>query len=435
MSFFSRLYVQVLIGIAGGVLLGALAPEWGAAMRPLGDGFIKLIKMLIAPIVFCTIVAGIGKMADMKGVGSIGLKALIYFEVVSSAALLIGLGVGLVVRPGSGIHASVATLDPQAVKTHVAESQSLHLVDFLLNVIPTTIAQAFVAGDILQVLLVSVLLGLAALKLGHFASPLLDVIDQLGAVLFGMVGLIVRLAPIGAFGAMAFTIGRYGVATLLSLATLMAAVYLTCLLFVVIVLGVIAATCGFSLWKFIRYIKEEILLVLGTSSSESALPRMMSKLEYLGCDRSVVGLVIPTGYSFNLDGTSIYMTIAVAFVAQALDVQLAWREYLMLLGVLMLTSKGAAAVTGGGFITLAATLASTSTLPIAGLTLLIGVDRFMSEARAITNLIGNGVATMVVARWEGALDLPRALRILDAGRDPEEAVTSAAAPELPVPEA
>ena len=435
MSFFSRLYVQVLIGIAGGVLLGALAPEWGAAMRPLGDGFIKLIKMLIAPIVFCTIVAGIGKMADMKGVGSIGLKALIYFEVVSSAALLIGLGVGLVVRPGSGIHASVATLDPQAVKTYVAESQSLHLVDFLLNVIPTTIAQAFVAGDILQVLLVSVLFGLATLKLGQLASPLLHVIDQLGAVLFGMVGLIVRLAPIGAFGAMAFTIGRYGVATLFSLAKLMAAVYLTCLLFVIIVLGVIAATCGFSLWKFIRYIKEEILLVLGTSSSESALPRMMSKLEYLGCDRSVVGLVIPTGYSFNLDGTSIYMTIAVAFVAQALDVQLAWREYLMLLGVLMLTSKGAAAVTGGGFITLAATLASTSTLPIAGLTLLIGVDRFMSEARAITNLIGNGVATMVVARWEGALDLPRALRILDAGRDAEDAVASAAAPELPVPEA
>ena len=435
MSFFSRLYVQVLIGIAGGVLLGALAPEWGAAMRPLGDGFIKLIKMLIAPIVFCTIVAGIGKMADMKGVGSIGLKALIYFEVVSSAALLIGLGVGLVVRPGSGIHASVATLDPQAVKTYVAESQSLHLVDFLLNVIPTTIAQAFVAGDILQVLLVSVLFGLATLKLGQLASPLLHVIDQLGAVLFGMVGLIVRLAPIGAFGAMAFTIGRYGVATLFSLAKLMAAVYLTCLLFVIIVLGVIAATCGFSLWKFIRYIKEEILLVLGTSSSESALPRMMSKLEYLGCDRSVVGLVIPTGYSFNLDGTSIYMTIAVAFVAQALDVQLAWREYLMLLGVLMLTSKGAAAVTGGGFITLAATLASTSTLPIAGLTLLIGVDRFMSEARAITNLIGNGVATMVVARWEGALDLPRALRNLDAGRDPEEAVATATATELPVTEA
>ena len=414
------------------MLLGALAPEWGVAMRPLGDGFIKLIKMLIAPIVFCTIVAGIGKMADMKGVGSIGLKALIYFEVVSSAALLIGLGVGLVVRPGSGIHASVATLDPQAVKTYVAESQSLHLVDFLLNVIPTTIAQAFVAGDILQVLLVSVLFGLATLKLGQLASPLLHVIDQLGAVVFGMVGLIVRLAPIGAFGAMAFTIGRYGVATLFSLAKLMAAVYLTCLLFVIIVLGVIAATCGFSLWKFIRYIKEEILLVLGTSSSESALPRMMSKLEYLGCDRSVVGLVIPTGYSFNLDGTSIYMTIAVAFVAQALDVQLAWREYLMLLGVLMLTSKGAAAVTGGGFITLAATLASTSTLPIAGLTLLIGVDRFMSEARDHEpdreRRGDDGRRAM-----GGALDLPRALRILDAGRDPGD--TPSAAARLTVPEA
>jgi aerobic C4-dicarboxylate transport protein len=417
--FLSRLYVQVLIGIAAGVLLGAFAPEWGAAMRPLGDGFIKLIKMMIAPIVFCTIVAGIGKMSDMKGVGSIGLKALIYFEVVSTASLLIGLAVGLVVRPGSGIHASAATLDPQAVKTYVAESQSLHLVDFLLNLIPTTIAQAFAGGDILQILLVSVLFGLAMLRLGQIASPLLHLIDQLGAVLFGMVGLIVRLAPIGAFGAMAFTIGRYGVATLFSLAKLMAAVYVTCFLFVAIVLGIVAALCGFSLWKFVRYIKEEILLVLGTSSSESALPRMMSKLEHLGCDQSVVGLVIPTGYSFNLDGTSIYMTIAVAFVAQALDVHLAWREYLMLLGVLMLTSKGAAAVTGGGFITLAATLASTSTLPVAGLTLLIGVDRFMSEARAITNLIGNGVATMVVARWEGALDLPRALRTLDTGRDPD----------------
>jgi aerobic C4-dicarboxylate transport protein len=417
--FLSRLYVQVLIGIAAGVLLGAFAPEWGAAMRPLGDGFIKLIKMMIAPIVFCTIVAGIGKMSDMKGVGSIGLKALIYFEVVSTASLLIGLAVGLVVRPGSGIHASAATLDPQAVKTYVAESQSLHLVDFLLNLIPTTIAQAFVGGDILQILLVSVLFGLAMLRLGQIASPLLHLIDQLGAVLFGMVGLIVRLAPIGAFGAMAFTIGRYGVATLFSLAKLMAAVYVTCFLFVAIVLGIVAALCGFSLWKFVRYIKEEILLVLGTSSSESALPRMMSKLEHLGCDQSVVGLVIPTGYSFNLDGTSIYMTIAVAFVAQALDVHLAWREYLMLLGVLMLTSKGAAAVTGGGFITLAATLASTSTLPVAGLTLLIGVDRFMSEARAITNLIGNGVATMVVARWEGALDLPRALQTLDTGRDPD----------------
>jgi aerobic C4-dicarboxylate transport protein len=430
-TFLSRLYVQVLIGIAVGVLLGAIAPELGAAMRPLGDGFIKLIKMMIAPIVFCTIVAGIGKMADMKGVGSIGLKALIYFEVVSTAALLIGLAVGLTVRPGDGIHASAATLDPQSVKTYVAESKALHLTDFLLNVIPTTIAEAFAGGDILQILLVSVLFGLAVLKLGPVAAPLLHLIEQLGAVLFGMVGLIVRLAPIGAFGAMAFTIGRYGVGTLFSLAKLMGAVYLTCLLFVVIVLGAIAAFSGFSLWKFIRYIKEEILLVLGTSSSESALPRMMSKLEYLGCDKSVVGLVIPTGYSFNLDGTSIYMTIAVTFVAQALDVQLGWRVYAMLLGVLMLTSKGAAAVTGGGFITLAATLASTSTLPVAGLTLLIGVDRFMSEARAITNLIGNGVATMVVARWEGALDMPRALRILDAGRDPEEAIAPPAVEAVP----
>ena len=415
----SRLYVQVLIGIALGVLLGALAPETATAMRPLGDGFIKLIKMMIAPIVFCTIVAGIGKMADMKGVGSIGLKAIIYFEVVTTAALLIGLAVGLVVQPGRGIHASAATLDPSAVKTYVAESQSLHFVDFVLNAIPSSLVQAFVGGDILPVLVVSVLFGLALLKVRDSAAPLLNLIEQLGDTLFAMVGLIVRVAPIGAFGAMAFTIGRYGLATLLSLAKLMAAVYLTCFLFIVIVLGSIAAANGFSLWKFIRYIREEILLVLGTSSSESALPRMMAKLEQLGCDQSVVGLVIPTGYSFNLDGTSIYMTIAVTFVAQALDIHLGWREYATLLGVLLLTSKGAAAVTGGGFITLAATLASTPTLPVAGLTLLIGVDRFMSEARAITNLIGNGVATMVVARWEGALDMPRALHILDTGTVPE----------------
>jgi aerobic C4-dicarboxylate transport protein len=425
-SAFSRLYVQVLIGIAAGVLLGAIAPESAAAMRPLGDGFIKLIKMMIAPIVFCTIVSGIGKMGDMKGVGSIGLKALLYFEVMSTVALLIGLVVGLVVRPGSGVHATLATLDPDAVKSYVAGSQALHTTDFLLNVIPTTIAQAFAGGDILQVLLVSVLFGLAMLQLGEHGEPLLHVIDRLGAALFGMVGIIVRAAPIGAFGAMAFTIGRYGVGTLFSLAKLMAAVYLTCFLFIVFVLGAVAALSGFSLWKFVRFIKEEILLVLGTSSSESALPRMMAKLEYLGCSQPVVGLVIPTGYSFNLDGTSIYMTIAVAFVAQALDVQLGWPQYLTLLGVLMLTSKGAAAVTGGGFITLAATLASTTTLPVAGLTLLIGVDRFMSEARAITNLIGNGVATIVVARWEGALDLPRALRILETGRAPEDALADPA---------
>jgi aerobic C4-dicarboxylate transport protein len=415
----SRLYVQVLIGIALGVLLGAVAPETAAAMRPLGDGFIKLIKMMIAPIVFCTIVAGIGKMADMKGVGAIGLKAIIYFEVVTTAALLIGLGVGLLVQPGHGVHASAATLDPAAVKSYVAESQHLNTVDFILNAIPTSFVQAFVAPDILPVLVVSVLFGLALLRVRDAAAPLLALIDQFGAALFAMVGLIVKAAPIGAFGAMAFTIGRYGVGTLLSLAKLMAAVYLTCFLFIAIVLGAIAAASGFSLWKFIRYIKEEILLVLGTSSSETALPRMMAKLEQLGCEQSVVGLVIPTGYSFNLDGTSIYMTIAVTFVAQALDIHLGWQDYATLLGVLLLTSKGAAGVTGSGFITLAATLAATPTLPVAGLTLLLGVDRFMSEARAITNLIGNGVATMVVARWEGAVDMPRALSILDGRTVPE----------------
>ena len=326
-------------------------------MRPLGDGFIKLIKMMIAPIVFCTIVAGIGKMADMKGVGSIGLKAIIYFEVVTTAALLIGLAVGLVVQPGRGIHASAATLDPSAVKTYVAESQSLHFVDFVLNAIPSSLVQAFVGGDILPVLVVSVLFGLALLKVRDSAAPLLNLIEQLGDTLFAMVGLIVRVAPIGAFGAMAFTIGRYGLATLLSLAKLMAAVYLTCFLFMVIVLGSIAAANGFSLWKFIRYIREEIL-VLGTSSSESALPRMMAKLEQLGCDQSVVGLVVPTGYSFNLDGTSIYMTIA-RHVRRPGARRPSWLAQEPRAPRRVAPDvKGRRRSDGGGFITLAATLAA-----------------------------------------------------------------------------
>jgi aerobic C4-dicarboxylate transport protein len=414
--FYTRLYAQVLAGIALGILLGYVAPARGEAMRPLGDGFIKLIKMMIAPIVFATVVVGIGKMGSMRGVGRIGLKAIVYFEAVTTLALLIGLAVGMLAQPGAGVGASAASLDPKAVESYTAGTQALHTVDFLQNIIPTTFADAFVKGDILQVLLISLLFGLGALQLGAQGQHLIDVIDQFSKVLFRMVDVIVKLAPLGAFGAMAFTIGKYGVGTLLSLGKLMLAVYLTCLLFVFLVLGAISALAGFSLWKFLVYIKEEILLVLGTSSSETALPRMMSKLEHLGCEKSVVGLVIPAGYSFNLDGTSIYMTMAIAFIAQALGVKLSWGELLTLLGVVLLTSKGAAAVTGGGFITLAATLSSVHTLPVAGMALLLGVDRFMSEARAITNLIGNGVATMVVARWDGALDLERARRILNGER-------------------
>src|SRR5438034_2848600 len=411
-------YVQVLIGIAAGVILGFVAPEKGAAMRPLGDGFIKLVKMLIAPIVFSTVVVGIAHMGAMREVGRIGLRALIYFEVVSTLSLVIGLVVVNVLQPGSGLTIDPASLDMKSVATYTSASKSLTTVDFILNIIPATVVDAFARGDILQVLLFSVLFGLAALSLGTKVASLVAVLEQTGKALFGIVGIIMRLAPIGAFGAMAFTVGRYGVGTLVSLGQLMAGFYITCLLFVFVVLGAIAAAVGFSLIKFLKYIAEEILIVLGTSSSESALPRIMAKLEHLGCAKPVVGLVVPTGYSFNLDGTSIYMTMAAIFVAQASGVHLTLGQELGILGVLLLTSKGAAAVTGSGFITLAATLAAFPTIPVAGLTLLLGVDRFMSEARAITNLIGNAVATVVIAKWDGALDLDRARRILD-GEVPE----------------
>ena len=420
---YTRLYFQVVTGILLGVLLGYLQPGpngWGAAMRPLGDGFIKLIRMIIAPIIFSTVVVGIAKMGDMKAVGRIGLKALVYFEVVSTIALVIGLIVVNVLKPGVGINADASTLDAKAVAAYTSTAQHLSTVDFVLNIIPTTVVDAFAKGEILQVLLFSILFGLALLHFGEKGRPLISMIDQFSHALFGVIGMIMRVAPIGAFGAMAFTIGQYGIGTLLSLGKLMAGVYTTCLLFIFIVLGMIARWAGFSLWKYLKYIKEEILIVLGTSSSESVLPRMMVKFEHLGCAKSVVGLVIPTGYSFNLDGTSIYMTMAAIFVAQATNTPLSLPQQLGILAVLLLTSKGAAAVTGGGFITLAATLSAIPTIPVAGLALLIGVDRFMSEARAITNLIGNGVAVVAVAKWDKALDARRMRRILD-GETVEEA--------------
>jgi aerobic C4-dicarboxylate transport protein len=409
------LYVQVLIGIAAGIILGFVAPEKGAAMRPLGDGFIKLVKMLIAPIVFSTVVVGIAHMGAMREVGRIGLRALIYFEVVSTLSLVIGLAVVNVLQPGSGLTIDPASLDMKSVATYTSASKSLTTVDFILNIIPATVVDAFARGDILQVLLFSVLFGLAALSLGNKVTSLVAVLEQTGKALFGIVAIIMRLAPIGAFGAMAFTVGRYGVGTLVSLGQLMAGMYITCLLFVFVVLGSIARAIGFSMPRFLKYISEEILIVLGTSSSESALPKIMEKLERIGCPKPVVGLVIPTGYSFNLDGTSIYMTMAAVFVAQASGVHLTFGQQLSLLAVLLLTSKGAAAVTGSGFITLAATLSAFPNIPMAGLALLLGVDRFMSEARAITNLIGNAVATMAIARWEGALDVARVRRTLAHG--------------------
>jgi aerobic C4-dicarboxylate transport protein len=381
--------VQVLIGIAAGVILGFVAPERGAAMRPLGDGFIKLIRMLIAPIVFCTVVLGIAQTGAMKEVGRIGIRALLYFEAVSTVALLIGLVVVTVLQPGSGLSIDTSSLDMKTVASYTTASKGLTVTDFVLGIIPTTLVDAFARGEILQVLLIAVLFGMALLTLGQRVRPLIGIFEQVSQALFVIVAMIMRLAPIGAFGAMAFTIGRYGIGTLWVLGKLMTGVYAACALFVFIVLGSIATLTGFSLLKFLVYIREEILIVVGTSSSESALPRIMEKLERLGCSKSVVGLVIPTGYSFNLDGTSIYMTMAALFVAQASGVHLSFSQQLSLLGILLLTSKGAAAVTGSGFITLAATLSAFPNIPLAGLALLLGVDRFMSEARAITNLIGH----------------------------------------------
>ncbi|NHQ82070.1 dicarboxylate/amino acid:cation symporter [Chromobacterium vaccinii] len=417
--FFSRLYVQVLIAIALGVTLGALAPDLGAKMKPLGDAFIKLIKMMIAPIIFATVVVGIAKMGDMKEVGRVGVKALFYFEAVTTLALVIGLVVVNLLQPGAGLNIDPHTLHAKDIAKYTAGAKEMNTVDFLLHIIPDTVVGAFASGEILQVLTFSVLLGLALTKMGDNGKNIVHILDEFSHALFGVINMLMKLAPIGAFGAMAFTIGKYGIGSLKQLGFLMACVYLTCFAFVFIVLGTIARFSGFSLWRFLVYIKEEILLVLGTSSSESALPGIMKKLENLGCSKPVVGMVVPTGYSFNLDGTSIYLTMAAIFIAQATNVNLTLGEELAIIGVLLLTSKGAAAVTGGGFITLAATLATLGgKLPVEGLALLIGIDRFMSEARAITNLIGNGVATVVIAKWEKALDVEKMRQVLEGAEPP-----------------
>jgi aerobic C4-dicarboxylate transport protein len=418
--FYKILYVQVLFAIFVGVLLGIYLPTDAVAMKPLGDGFIKLIKMIIAPVIFCTIVSGIAGMQDVKKIGRVGGKALLYFEVVSTFALVIGLFVANIVRPGDGFNADPATLDTKAIAQYTEKASHQTTTDFLLHIIPNTVVDAFAKGDILQVLLISVLFGFALSLLGERGKPLLHIIDEAGAVVFGMVNIIMKVAPIGAFGAMAFTIGKYGIDSLLPLAKLMGSFYLTCFLFVFIVLGAIAKFTGFSIGRFIAYIKEELLIVLGTSSSESALPSLMKKLEKLGASKPVVGLVVPTGYSFNLDGTNIYMTMAALFVAQATNTELTLMQELTILGVAMLTSKGASGITGAGFITLAATLAVVPTIPVAGMALILGIDRFMSEARALTNFVGNGVAALVVAKWEGELNMDTMKRELANPSTPHE---------------
>lgn len=402
--FYSSLYFRVLVAIALGIALGLVAPEAAARCKPLGDGFIKLVKMLIAPLIFCTVVAGVAGMASTKAVGKAGGLAILYFELASTVALAIGLVIVNVVQPGAGMNIDPAKLDATAVAQYTEPTAIKSTTQFLLDVIPDTFVGAFVHGELLQVLLVAILFGFALHATGDRGKPVVELVDGVGQVIFGIVAIVMQLAPIGAFGAMAYTIGNYGLHTLASLAELMACFYATCLVFVLGVLGIIAKLHGFSIFRLLAHIREELFIVLGTSSSESVLPRMMTKLEGLGAGKPIVGLVVPAGYSFNMDGTSIYLTMSAIFIAQATNTPLDLPHQLGLLGVMMLTSKGAAGVTGGGFIVLAATLGAVGHVPVAGLAILLGIDRFMSEARALTNVVGNGVATLVVARWCHDLD-------------------------------
>jgi aerobic C4-dicarboxylate transport protein len=427
--FYKMLYVQVLVAITIGILLGHFYPETGVALKPLGDGFVKLIKMVIAPIIFCTVVSGIAGMQDMKAVGKTGGYALLYFEIVSTIALVIGLIVVNLAQPGVGMHIDPNTLDASSIAAYASAGAQQSTIGFLLNVIPSTVVGAFANGDILQVLFFSVIFAFALQRMGDYGRPVLEFIERIAQVMFGIINMIMKLAPIGAFGAMAFTIGQYGVGSLVQLGQLMICFYITCVFFILVVLGGIARSHGFSILIFIKYIREELMIVLGTSSSESVLPRMLTKMEKLGAKKSVVGLVIPTGYSFNLDGTSIYLTMAAVFIAQATDTPMDLTHQITLLLVLLVASKGAAGVTGSGFIVLAATLSAVGHLPVAGLALILGIDRFMSEARALTNLIGNGVATIVVAKWCKELDEDTLQRELASGGK-EQPVPAAAKPEL-----
>ncbi len=402
--WYAQLYVQVLIAIAAGVTLGHFAPATGEALKPVGDAFIKLVKMVIAPVIFLTIVTGIAGMRDLAAVGRVAGKAFIYFLFFSTLALIVGLIVANVVRPGAGLNIDPTTLDTSKVSEFAAKAHDTTITGFLTGIIPDTFLSSMTEGNILQVLFVSILFGISLALIGDRGNRVLDVLNDVSIAFFKLVGIVMKAAPIGAFGAMAFTIGKYGVGALANLAMLVGTFYLTSLLFVIVVLGVVARLCGFSIFRLISYLKAELLLVLGTSSSESALPSLIEKMERAGCPKSIVGLVVPTGYSFNLDGTNIYMTLAALFIAQACNVDLTLGQQLLLLSVAMLSSKGAAGVTGAGFITLAATLSIVPSVPVAGMALILGVDRFMSECRSLTNFIGNAVATVVVTRWEGQLD-------------------------------
>jgi len=418
-ALYKRLYFQVLVGLALGILIGHYYPAFGVDLKPLGDGFIKLIKMLVAPVIFLTVAIGIAKLGDLKEVGRIGLKAVIYFEVATTLALLIGLVVGNLLAPGAGMNVDPKSLDVASVTSYLDTAKAQTSVEFLMKIIPSTIVGAFAQGDILPVVFFSVLFGCAVSHAGAKSADLINVMEQISNALFKIVGYVMRLAPLGAFGAIGYTVGKFGVGTLVSLAKLVATFYVTAGLFVIVVLGAVGLWCGFNIFKLLRYLREEILICLGTSTIESVLPRLLIKLENLGCRRSVVGLVLPTGYAFNIDGVCIYATMAIVFIAQATNTHLSFFTELTVLGVLMLTTKGMSGVPGGGFVAVASTLGSVGILPVGGLALLLGVDRFLSEGRAITTMIGNAVATLVVAKWEGELDVERMKRVLDQS-PPEE---------------
>ncbi len=430
---FRVLYVQVVIAIILGVIVGALWPSFGAGLKPLGDAFVKLVKMAVAPVIFCTIATGVARMSDLKAFGRLGVRTLIYFEVISTRALVIGLVVGRVVKPGAGFNIDPASLDPSVAASYVDKaSHGEGWVAFLLNLIPDSFFSALAQGQLLQVLVVALLTGFACTRMGAVGEKVADFLDEAAKLFFAIIGLIVKLAPIGAFGAMAFTVGKYGTDSLVSLGALIATFYVTSLVFVFVLLGAVAALAGFSIFRFVAYIRDEILIVFGACSSEAALPQLMQRLQQLGAGKTTVGLVIPTGYSFNLDGTNIYMTLATLFLAQATNTPMSLTQELTLLGVAMLTSKGASGVTGAGFITLAATLAVMPDIPIAALALLVGVDRFMSECRALTNLVGNGVGALVIARWEGDLDRTRLTEELARGPQPLQ-IAPGPAPMAPAP--
>jgi aerobic C4-dicarboxylate transport protein len=419
--FFGTLYVQVLIAVAAGILLGVIYPKIGADLKPLGDGFIKLIKMVFAPVIFATVVLGIAKMESMKDLGRVGARALLYFEIMSTFALAVGLLMVNLVGPGRGMNIDPHTLDTKSIATYTSSAAKQDsFVDFLMHMIPGSVIDAFAKNEILQIIVFSILFGIALAHMGSRAKPVVSFLEAFSHAMFVIVGMVMRVAPLAAFGAMAFTVGKYGFGSILSLGKLMGTMYATCAIFVFVVLGVVARLSGFSLWKFLKYMKDEIFTVLGTSSSESVIPQMMRKLEYVGCSKSVVGLVVPSGLTFNPDGQCIYYTMAAIFVAQATNTPLSLMDQLIVLGVLMLTSKGSAGVTGSGFITLAATLATLGKIPVEGMVLLLGVDRFMSEARAITNTIGNAVGTMAIARWVGAMDQDRVHGVLNGAIDPED---------------